>query len=51
MDIQTAYDFGKDCALNGPNETNCNFGIFSKPEYTKAWEKGKKEHTKNTIKK
>jgi len=38
-----AYKMGIDCGKNGPNKTNCHFTIFSKPEHTEAWEKGKKE--------
>lgn len=42
MTAQKAYDFGYDAGKNGPNTTNCNFAIFSTPEKTKAWERGKK---------
>lgn len=42
-DADYAYEMGKDCAINGANETNCHFSIFSTPENTKAWEKGKRE--------
>lgn len=38
-----AYEMGVDCAVNGANETNCHFSIFSSPENTKAWEQGKKD--------
>ena len=41
VDEEYAYKMGRDCALHGANETNCHFAIFSKPEYTKAWERGK----------
>ena len=41
MDEETAHKLGKDCKENGANTTNCNFAIFSKPEFTKAWERGK----------
>jgi len=41
-----AYKMGYDCGLNGANETNCNFGIFSTPENTKLWEEGKKDADK-----
>ena len=34
-------ELGEDCGKNGANTTNCNFTIFSKPEFTKAWEDGK----------
>lgn len=39
--IDKAYNFGYDCGKNGANTTNCNFSIFSTPENTKAWERGK----------
>lgn len=38
-----AYQMGLDAGKNGPNEKNCHFSIFSKREYTAAWEKGKVE--------
>ncbi len=41
-----AFDMGVDCARNGANEKNCHFSIFSTPENTKAWEKGKKDEEK-----
>ena len=41
MNEQEVYDYGRDCGINGANTTNCNFGIFSRPEFTKAWERGK----------
>lgn len=40
---QQAYEAGKDCAVNGPNTSNCHFRYFSSPEKTKAWEKGSKD--------
>jgi hypothetical protein len=46
MTTKQAYDFGYDAGLNGANTTNCNFGIFSSPENTKAWERGKAEGDK-----
>lgn len=36
-----AYNMGYDCGKNGSNEKNCDFKIFSNPENTKAWERGK----------
>lgn len=36
-----AYGMGKDAGLNGANMTNCHFGIFSCPENTAEWERGK----------
>lgn len=38
---KTPYELGSDCALNGPNEENCHFSIFSTIENTKMWETGK----------
>jgi hypothetical protein len=43
MNEQEAYELGKDCALNGANTTNCNFWIFTKPEFKDAWEKGQRD--------
>jgi len=40
-DERYAYRMGYDCGKNGPNETNCHFGIFGKKEHTRAWERGK----------
>lgn len=40
-DTDYAYRMGYDCGKNGANTTNCHFGIFSTPENTKAWERGK----------
>ena len=42
MDEETAFKLGRDCRENGANTHNCHFSIFSKPEFTKAWEEGKK---------
>lgn len=36
-----AEKMGRDCRDYGPNTTNCNFALFSRPELTKAWERGK----------
>jgi len=38
-----AYERGYSCGLNGANDYNCSFRIFSTPENTKAWEEGKKD--------
>lgn len=43
MTPQKAYKLGYDCGYNGSNLTNCNFLIFSTPENTKEWERGKKD--------
>ncbi len=50
MNEREAYDWGKDCAINGANKVNCNFKIFSSPELTKAWESGKKENKISKLK-
>lgn len=44
MTIEKAYTLGTDCAINGADTVNCHFSIFSKPEFTRAWEEGKAEH-------
>ncbi|MFQ5539213.1 MAG: hypothetical protein ACE5FB_02345 [Candidatus Binatia bacterium] len=38
-----AYEMGLDCGRNGPNETNCDFRIFSEEFYTLAWDLGKEK--------
>ena len=38
-----AYELGLDCGQNGSNENNCHFTIFSDPENTKEWERGKRD--------
>lgn len=40
-----AYEYGKDYGMNGANQTNCHFSIFSSNENTAAWERGKREAT------
>lgn len=37
------YLAGIDCGLNGPSTINSHFGIFSTPEKTREWERGKAE--------
>lgn len=41
MNEKKAFEMGVDYAKNGANTINCNFAIFSTPENTKAWEKGR----------
>lgn len=41
IDEEHAERMGYDCGKNGPNETNCHFSLFSLPELTRAWERGK----------
>ena len=42
-EITKEYRAGFDCGINGANEENCHFSLFSTPERTKEWEKGKKD--------
>lgn len=44
---KSAYQHGYDCGIHGPNSINCNFGIFSSPENTKEWERGKADAEKS----
>ncbi len=41
--VNLAYEMGRDCAIRGPNGSNCDFRMFATPERTKAWERGKAE--------
>ena len=49
-DIEYAYNMGLDCGKNGANETNCHFSIFSNPQNTKEWERGKHDAELNPTK-
>lgn len=42
VDERKAYACGYDCGKNGPNIHNCNFSLFTKQSWTKAWERGVK---------
>ena len=44
-----AFEMGYDCGKNGANTTNCHFALFTKPEYTRAWERGKKIGSKERV--
>lgn len=46
MNQKKAYELGYDAGKNGVNTTNTNFAIFSTPENTKAWERGKADGEK-----
>ena len=48
ISTEYAYKMGVDCAINGANTTNCNFSIFSSPENTAAWERGKRNLPPNS---
>ena len=49
MNKELAFDYGVNYAKNGANEVNCNFRIFSKPEFTKAWETGRDSISKEFL--
>lgn len=42
-DATYAYKMGYDCGMNGASLTNSNYAIFSCPENTSEWERGKRE--------
>ena len=39
--LDAAYKAGYDSAVNGPNQTNCNFRFFATPQLTASWETGR----------
>lgn len=41
-DEKRAFEMGWDCGKNGPDTTNCHFGLFATRKLTDAWERGKK---------
>ena len=43
MDEDEAYKRGRDYALNGATDHNCNFAIFCTKANTAAWERGRDE--------
>lgn len=43
VDEEYAFDMGYDAGKNGADTTNSHFAIFSRPEFTKAWERGKRK--------
>jgi ribosome modulation factor len=51
MNKEYAHKMGYDCGKNGANLKNCHFTIFSRREFTKAWEEGKrKAESKQALK-
>jgi hypothetical protein len=42
LTLEECYEFGFDAAVKGPNEDNCNFGIFRDKEHTHEWTRGNK---------
>ena len=43
MDEKYAQKMGYNCVIKGANTKNCHFSIFSRKEFTNAWEEGKKK--------
>ena len=41
------FTMGYDCGVNGADEKNCHFSLFSSPANTKAWEAGKRQAEKD----
>lgn len=39
--LEDCFTAGKDCAINGANDDNCHYSIFSLQENTAEWESGK----------
>ena len=39
--LDDCYQAGRDYALNGANTDNCHFSLFSSPENTAEWERGR----------
>jgi hypothetical protein len=50
-DEKLCFEMGYDCEINGANEKNCHFTLFSSPEKTAAWEAGKAQAVKDREKK
>ena len=47
-----AYEYGFQCGEIGVTIENCHFSIFSTPENTKEWERGKTDalaHLEDTL--
>jgi hypothetical protein len=34
--VEDAYRMGRDYVLSGPNEDNCHFRLFAKPDHTRS---------------
>ena len=48
-ELSKAYKAGYNCAVVGPNPTNCNFTLFSSREATKMWEAGNQDAIEKLI--
>jgi ribosome modulation factor len=46
-DEKLCFAMGYDCGMNGADEKNCHFSLFSSPANTKAWEAGKAQAEKD----
>ena len=47
-DFPSAYEAGRDCALNGATTANCHFSWFASPEQTAEWQRGKEDAEQQT---
>ena len=47
--LEDTYASGYNCGKNGANTNNCHFALFSSPEKTKEWERGKKDAEEEKI--
>jgi hypothetical protein len=41
--LREAFEAGRDCAINKPSETNCDYRLFADREYALAWGRGVQE--------
>lgn len=47
VNADICFKAGYDAEMNGANTTNCHFSLFSAPQFTAAWENGKKQASKD----
>ena len=47
VSVDICFKAGYDAEVNGANTTNCHFSLFSAPQFTAAWENGKKQAVKD----
>lgn len=46
-DEKVCFAMGYDSEVNGADEKNCHFSLFSSVERTRAWERGKEQAVKD----
>lgn len=46
-DEKVCFAMGYDSEMNGADEKNCHFSLFSSVERTRAWERGKAQAVKD----